>query len=103
MMVSQARQVNLDPLHGSSPHGLHDLPPPRHHFQRLRDVLPQLGQLTLAAGTSGWAGYHHALARQMRGQRTTQGLAAGRATRVAAACRVRIEGSLVLGGPAPAA
>ena len=44
-----------------------DLPPAWHQFQRLGDILAQLGQLALAARAGGRAGEHHALARQMRG------------------------------------
>lgn len=50
-------------------HGLHDLPAPGHHLQRLRHVLAELGQAVRAATRA--AGGHrddHTLARQMVGQ-----------------------------------
>ena len=53
------------------PHGLDHLPLPRHHFQRLGDVLAQLGQLPAAGGARARRRDHDPLARQMRRQGST--------------------------------
>jgi len=59
-------------------HILHDLPLPRHHLQRLGDILTELGQSGRpAAGAGGRPGHDHPLARQMRRQRLAGGLLAG--------------------------
>ena len=62
-----------DPLAGPAgellPHGLDYLPLPRHHLQRLGDVLAQLGELASAAGTGAGRRDYDPLARQMRRQR----------------------------------
>ena len=52
-------------------HGLDDLPLPRDHLQRLGHALAQPGQRAVAAGAGGRARDHHALTRQMGGQRST--------------------------------
>ena len=60
-------------------------------------VLAELGPPALAARAFGWAGDHHALARQMRRQRSAHRLAAEGATG-RQSLRVRIKRRLVLGG-----
>jgi hypothetical protein len=65
--------------------GLDDLPPDRLGLQRLRDVLAQLGQLAVAAGTGGRARDDNPLARQVGWQGCPHRLAAGRVVGAAGA------------------
>ena len=60
------------------PHRLDHLPPPRRRLQRLRHVLAELAQAIAAAARAGGRRIdHHALARQMVGERVALGAPAG--------------------------
>ena len=59
------------------PHRLDHLPPPRRNLQRLRHILAELAQAIAAAARAGGRRIdHHALARQMVGERVALGAAA---------------------------
>ena len=60
------------------PHRLDHFPPPRRRLQRLRHVLAELAQAIAAAARAGGRRVdHHALARQMVGERVALGAPAG--------------------------
>jgi len=81
------------------PHRLDHLPLPRHHLQRLADVLAQLREIVgPAARAAHGGGDHHALARQVLGERLA------RRPTALVRCHQRIParlrcGFLVFGGP----
>jgi hypothetical protein len=69
------------------PHRLDHLPPPRRRLQRLRHVLAELAQAIAAAARASRRRIdHHALARQMVGERVSLGAPAGEG---AHRCRLR--------------
>ena len=81
-------------------HRLDHLPLPRDYFQRLGDVLAELGKLAVAARTGGRSGDHHPFSRQMRRQWPAHRLAAntGAARLAISVClATRVEGCLVFG------
>jgi hypothetical protein len=80
-------------------HVLHDLPLPRHHFQRLGDVFAELGEAgRAAAGAGGRTRHDHPLARQMRRQRPARWPPAGGSTRRGVLVAGRFGGDRVLRG-----
>jgi hypothetical protein len=90
------------------PHVLDHLPTARDHFQRLGDVLAQLGQArTAAARTGGRAGHDDPLARQVRGEWSAGRARAGKRSNVARVGGGDLGGQFFLGrwnivpGPLP--
>jgi hypothetical protein len=76
---------------------LHHLPLPGYHFQCLSDVLAELGKsLRAAAGAGGRARNNHPFARQMRRERLTSRLPAGKGAYLRCCCRL-LGRDLVLG------
>ena len=71
-------------------HGLHHLPLPWHHLERLSDILAKLGEpARTAAAAAGRAGHDHALAQQMRRERLAGGLPAGEGANRRGRCGLR--------------
>jgi hypothetical protein len=83
-------------------HVLHHLPLPRHHLQRLSDILAELGKSgRTAAGACCRTRHEHALARQMRRERLACRLAAPEGAHLralATRCCGLLGRDLVLGG-----
>ena len=79
-------------------HRLNHLPPARDHLQRLRHVLADFGQLVRPTARAGRGhGNHHALARQMVGERFARGPAADEPLDLSAPRRRLLSRQLVLG------
>src|ERR1700756_4331899 len=80
-------------------HVLHHLPLPRHHFQRLGDVLAELGEPDrTAAGAGGRAGNNDPLPRQVRRERLACRLPAREHAHLRRCRRGFLGRDLVLGG-----
>ena len=79
-------------------HRLNHLPPARDHLQRLRHVLADFGQLVRPTARAGRGhGNHHALARQVVGERFARGPAADEPLDLSAPGRRLLSRQLVLG------